>query len=118
MAWAHGDAPSGHADSLLHRGDVIYVISDGHGAAQLGQIPEAQGALVALDPQDGAVVALVGGFDYFSNAWNHVTQARRQPGSGFKPFLYSCALEHDHAHARDHGRADRGRRRRRETAGE
>jgi penicillin-binding protein 1A len=95
MAWARGDAPSGHADSLLHRGDVIYVISDGHGAAQLGQIPEAQGALVALDPQDGAVVALVGGFDYFSNAWNHVTQARRQPGSGFKPFLYSCALEHD-----------------------
>ncbi len=54
-----------------------------------------QGALVALDPHDGAVVALVGGFDYFSNAWNHVTQARRQPGSGFKPFLYSCALEHD-----------------------
>ena len=50
---------------------------------------------MALDPHDGAVVALVGGFDYFGNAWNHVTQARRQPGSGFKPFLYSCALEHD-----------------------
>jgi len=95
MAWARGDAPSGHADTLLHRGDLIYVISNGHGAAQLGQVPEAQGALVALDPQDGAVVALVGGFDYFSNAWNHVTQARRQPGSGFKPFLYSCALEHE-----------------------
>ena len=95
MAWTHGEAPSGRADSLLHRGDLVYVISDGHGAAQLGQVPEAQGALVALDPQDGAVVALVGGFDYFSNAWNHVTQARRQPGSGFKPFLYSCALEHD-----------------------
>ncbi len=95
MAWTHGDAANGRADSLLHRGDLVYVISDGRGGAQLGQVPEAQGALVALDPQDGAVVALVGGFDYFSNAWNHVTQAHRQPGSGFKPFLYSCALEHD-----------------------
>ena len=95
MSWARGGAPSGRADAVLHRGDVIYVVSDNHGAAQLGQVPAVQGALVALDPHDGAVVALVGGFDYFSNAWNHVTQARRQPGSGFKPFLYSCALEHD-----------------------
>jgi penicillin-binding protein 1A len=95
IAWARGDAAAGKADSILHRGDLIYVVSDGRGAAQLGQIPAVQGALVALDPQDGAVVALVGGFDYFSNAWNHATQARRQPGSGFKPFLYSCALEHD-----------------------
>ena len=93
MSWARGGAATGKADSILHRGDVIYVVSDDHGAAQLAQIPAVQGALVALDPHDGAVVALVGGFDYFSNAWNHVTQARRQPGSGFKPFLYSCALE-------------------------
>ena len=57
------------------------------------QLPEAQGALVALDPNDGAVAALVGGFDYFDNKFNRVTQARRQPGSGFKPFLYSAALE-------------------------
>ena len=56
-------------------------------------MPDAQGALVALDPNDGAVAALVGGFDYFGNKFNRVTQARRQPGSGFKPFLYSCALE-------------------------
>lgn len=95
MSWARGNAATGKADSILHRGDLIYVLSNGQGAAQLGQIPGVQGALVALDPEDGAVVALVGGFDYFSNAWNHVTQARRQPGSGFKPFLYSCALEHD-----------------------
>ena len=95
MAWARGGAAAGKADSVLHRGDVIYVVSDALGHAQLAQIPAVQGALVALDPHDGAVVALVGGFDYFSNAWNHVTQARRQPGSGFKPFLYSCALEHD-----------------------
>lgn len=93
MAWARGGAATGKADSVLHRGDVIYVVSDDHGAAQLAQIPAVAGGLVALDPHDGAVVALVGGFDYFSNAWNHVTQARRQPGSGFKPFLYSCALE-------------------------
>ncbi len=93
LAWARGGAPTGKADAVLHRGDVIYVVSDDAGHAQLAQIPAVQGALVALDPRDGAVVALVGGFDYFSNAWNHVTQARRQPGSGFKPFLYSCALE-------------------------
>jgi penicillin-binding protein 1A len=93
MAWARGGAPTGKVDAVLHQGDVIYVVSDDLGHAQLAQIPAVQGALVALDPHDGAVVALVGGFDYFSNAWNHVTQARRQPGSGFKPFLYSCALE-------------------------
>jgi penicillin-binding protein 1A len=95
MSWARGGAPSGKVDSVLRRGDVVYVVSDDAGHAQLAQVPAVQGALVALDPHDGAVVALVGGFDYFSNAWNHVTQARRQPGSGFKPFLYSCALEHD-----------------------
>jgi penicillin-binding protein 1A len=95
VSWARGGAASGKVDSLLRRGDVIYVVGDDAGHAQLAQVPAVQGALVALDPHDGAVVALVGGFDYFSNAWNHVTQARRQPGSGFKPFLYSCALEHD-----------------------
>ncbi len=95
MSWARPNAAKGKADSVLQRGDLIYVLSDGHGTAQLAQVPAVQGALVALDPHDGAVVALVGGFDYFANAWNHVTQARRQPGSGFKPFLYSCALEHE-----------------------
>ena len=95
MSWARGNAATGKADSLLHRGDLIYVVSNGRGVAQLAQIPGIQGAVVALDPDDGAIVALVGGFDYFSNAWNHVTQAHRQPGSGFKPFLYSCALEHE-----------------------
>jgi len=81
------------AAQVLSKGDVVYVVADDAGHAQLGQIPEAQSALVALDPNDGSIVALVGGFDYFTNKYNRVTQARRLPGSGFKPFLYSAALE-------------------------
>ncbi len=100
LSWAHkelrnetlGPAPK-DASQVLTRGDVIYVIADDAGHAQLGQIPGAQSALVALDPDDGSIVALVGGFDYFTNKYNRVTQARRLPGSGFKPFLYSAALE-------------------------
>jgi penicillin-binding protein 1A len=87
-----GSTPK-HAEEVLQRGDVVYVVTNGQGAAQLAQRPEAQSALVALDPNDGAIVALVGGFDYFDNKFNRATQARRQPGSGFKPFLYSAALE-------------------------
>ena len=87
-----GPAPES-ADQVLSRGDVVYVVTDGRHAAQLAQLPEAQAALVALDPNDGSIAALVGGFDYFTNKYNRVTQARRQPGSGFKPFLYSGALE-------------------------
>jgi len=81
------------ATEALTRGDVVYVVTDGKHAAQLAQVPEAQAALVALDPNDGAVAALVGGFDYFANKYNRAVQARRQPGSSFKPFLYSAALE-------------------------
>jgi penicillin-binding protein 1A len=87
-----GPAPK-QAEDVVHRGDVVYVVTNGSGLAQLAQQPVAQGALVALDPNDGAVAALVGGFDYFDNKFNRATQARRQPGSGFKPFLYSAALE-------------------------
>jgi penicillin-binding protein 1A len=100
MSWARpvnksermGPAPKKAAD-VVARGDVIYVVSDRRGNAQLGQLPEVQAALVALDPQDGAIVSMVGGFDFYINRFNRVTQARRQPGSGFKPFLYSAALE-------------------------
>jgi penicillin-binding protein 1A len=100
LSWAHrrvsdtrvGPAPK-HAEDVLQRGDVVYVVTNHQGVAALAQLPEAQGALVALDPNDAAIVALVGGFDYFDNKFNRVTQARRQPGSGFKPFLYSAALE-------------------------
>jgi penicillin-binding protein 1A len=100
LSWAHRQQrnetpgpPPKDAGQVLSRGDVIYVVADAAGHAQLGQIPEAQSALVALDPNDGSIVALVGGFDYFTNKYNRVTQARRLPGSGFKPFLYSAALE-------------------------
>src|SRR4029077_5740660 len=85
--------PPSKAAQLLKKGDVVYVVADQAGHAQLAQVPEAQSALVALDPNDGSIVSLVGGFDYFTNKYNRVIQARRLPGSGFKPFLYSAALE-------------------------
>ncbi len=78
---------------VLKIGDVVYVLPSGEGEALLAQVPEVQGAFVALDPQDGSVVALSGGFDYEASKFNRVVQARRQPGSAFKPFVYSAALE-------------------------
>ncbi|MEN9705934.1 MAG: hypothetical protein RLZZ393_1813 [Pseudomonadota bacterium] len=100
MSWARpvkGDGPPGasprKAADVLARGDVVLVVADRAGHAQLAQVPEAQSALVALDPEDGAVVSLVGGFDYYTKQFNRATQAKRQPGSGFKPFLYSAALD-------------------------
>ena len=89
---ASGPAPKTAAD-VVARGDVVYVVADKEGHAQLAQVPLAQSALVAVDPNDGAIAALVGGFDYYSNKFNRATQALRQPGSGFKPFYYSAALE-------------------------
>lgn len=80
---------------ILQPGDVVRLrrVSSKSGESwKLAQIPEVQGAFVALDPSDGAVPALAGGYDYFLNKFNHVTQARRQAGSGFKPFLYSAGL--------------------------
>ena len=59
----------------------------------IAQLPEVEGAFVAMDPRDGAIKAMVGGFDFNKNKFNHVTQAWRQPGSSFKPFIYSAALE-------------------------
>jgi penicillin-binding protein 1A len=88
-----GPAPKAPAD-VVKRGDVIYVIPGEGGAMLLAQLPQAQAALVALDPKDGAILALVGGFDFFSSNYNRAWQAQRQPGSGFKPILYSAALEH------------------------
>ncbi|MGH8326824.1 MAG: penicillin-binding protein 1A, partial [Steroidobacteraceae bacterium] len=86
-----GPAPKSAGD-VVSPGDVVYVATDGK-QTQLAQIPRAQAALVALDPTDGAIAALVGGFDYFASKYNRAVDAKRQPGSGFKPFLYSAALD-------------------------
>ena len=77
----------------LRRGAVVRVAKTAKGGWEITQLPEVEGAFVALHPQTGAVRALVGGFDYAKNKFNHVTQAWRQPGSSFKPFIYSAALE-------------------------
>src|SRR5579859_8186603 len=83
-----GPAPKTAAD-VLSVGDVVYLRKLDGDAWSLAQVPIAQGALVALDPVDGAVVALVGGFDYDASKFNRATQSHRQPGSSFKPFVYS-----------------------------
>ena len=75
------------------RGAIIRVVKTPKGTWEITQLPEVEGAFVALDPRTGALRALVGGFDYDKNKFNHVTQAWRQPGSSFKPFIYSAALE-------------------------
>ncbi len=79
---------------VLAAGDIVRFRPTGEGGLALGQLPEVQGAFVSLDPNDGAIVALVGGFDYFLNNYNRATQSLRQPGSSFKPFIYSAAFEH------------------------
>ncbi len=78
---------------VLTVGDVVRFRRT-EGGWRLAQIPEAQGAFVSIDPLDGAVVALNGGFDFFLSNFNRATQASRQPGSSFKPFVYSAAFEH------------------------
>jgi len=77
----------------IRRGAVIRVARTPKDAWEITQLPEVEGAFVALDPRDGAIHALVGGFDFNKNKFNHVMQAWRQPGSAFKPFIYSAALE-------------------------
>ncbi|MDM0011389.1 penicillin-binding protein 1A [Variovorax sp. J22P168] len=77
----------------IRRGAVIRVVKTPKGAWEITQLPEVEGAFVAMDPRDGAIKAMVGGFDFDKNKFNHVTQAWRQPGSSFKPFIYSAALE-------------------------
>ncbi|MGH8177001.1 MAG: penicillin-binding protein 1A [Steroidobacter sp.] len=98
--WARASLPHGgvgpalqRADDVLAPGDVVYIAQESSGSWRMVQIPEAQGAFVAMDPQDGAITALTGGFDYFASNFNRAVQAKRQPGSAFKPFLYSAALD-------------------------
>jgi penicillin-binding protein 1A len=79
-------------NAMLAPGDVVYLLDAAQGW-QLAQLPEAQGAFVALDPHDGATLALTGGYDYYASKFNRAVQAQRQPGSSFKPFIYSAALD-------------------------
>ncbi|MBA4503329.1 penicillin-binding protein 1A [Marinobacterium marinum] len=100
MKWARayrspywlGPVPKRPRD-VLEAGDIIRIMPNEDGQLRLTQIPKAQGALVALNPQDGAIRALSGGFSFYNNKFNRVTQAYRQPGSNIKPFLYTAALE-------------------------
>ena len=77
----------------LRPGAIIRVANAGEGKFVIAQLPAVEGALVAVNPNDGAIRALTGGFDFHRNKFNHVMQAMRQPGSSFKPFVYSAALE-------------------------
>lgn len=77
----------------LRPGAVIRIRENGKDNWEIAQLPEVEAALVSIDPQDGAVRALIGGFDFHRNQFNHVTQAWRQPGSSFKPFVYSASLD-------------------------
>ena len=94
LRWAQPAlAAKARAPLALKRGAVVRVVQQGKAWA-ITQWPEVQAAFVALDPASGRVRALVGGFDFSQQPFNHVTQAWRQPGSSFKPLLYSAALEH------------------------
>ena len=81
------------ANKRIKRGAIIRLLKNDKGDWQISQLPEVESAFVAVDPKSGAIRALVGGFDFNRNKFNHVTQAWRQPGSSFKPFIYSAALE-------------------------
>ncbi|MET0086627.1 MAG: penicillin-binding protein 1A [Sedimenticola sp.] len=84
------------ASDALQPGDLIYVlpeIKEGEEWWRLAQVPAAAGALVSVDPDNGAIQALIGGYDFYQSKFNRVTQAKRQPGSGFKAIIYSAALE-------------------------
>ena len=90
-AWAL----SGRAGSAqqIRRGAIVRIVKAPGGGWSIRQLPEVESALVAMDPRTGAIRSLVGGYDFAKNKFNHVTQALRQPGSSFKPFIYSAALE-------------------------
>jgi penicillin-binding protein 1A len=84
--------PKTATQKRIRRGSIVRVYHEGK-TWQVGQLPEIEAAFISLDPKDGAIRSLVGGFDFGRTKFNHVTQAWRQPGSSFKPFIYSAALE-------------------------
>ncbi|MGZ8156647.1 MAG: penicillin-binding protein 1A [Burkholderiales bacterium] len=81
------------ANQRIRRGAIIRIQKDEKGRWHIAQLPAVESALLSVDPRDGAIRALIGGFDFSRNQYNHVTQALRQPGSSFKPFIYSAALD-------------------------
>ena len=91
ISWAKPSAKT--AAEILATGNVIYVNGQGKNQWALAQVPLVEGSLVALNPDTGAVLSLVGGFDYEKSSFNRAAQASRQPGSSFKPFIYAAALE-------------------------
>ena len=90
---ASGLQPKGNPKTQIRPGAVIRLTRSPTGEWTITQLPEVEGAFVAVDPRSGAIKAMVGGFDFSKSKFNHVTQAWRQPGSSFKPFIYSAALE-------------------------
>lgn len=90
---ANALSPRARDAERIRPGSVIRLVQDAKGAWTVSQLPQVEGALVSLTPQNGAIRAMIGGFDFNKNKFNHVTQAWRQPGSGFKPFIFSAALE-------------------------
>lgn len=99
MSWAQAELSNGSLGAMPKKpsdidkvGDIIRVQKDPDGSWELGQIPAAQGAFVVLNPQNGAIVSLVGGFDFNQSKFNRVIQMKRQPGSSFKPYIYAAAL--------------------------
>ncbi|MCR6660983.1 MAG: penicillin-binding protein 1A [Asticcacaulis sp.] len=88
LAWAQANRP-------LKAGDLVYVSQASTGVYRLRQVPKVNGALVAIDPYSGRIVAMVGGYSYSLSKFNRATQASRQPGSSIKPFVYAVALSKD-----------------------
>jgi penicillin-binding protein 1A len=80
-------------EDIMVQGDIIRARLHNDGKWKLGQLPEVESALISLDPSNGDIKALVGGYDFARSKYNRITQGRRQPGSSFKPFIYSAALE-------------------------
>lgn len=100
LAWARKQVSADYLGPLPHSasqvvkiGDFIRITPMAGSTYRLAQIPKAEAGLVAINPQNGAILAMVGGFDYQTSKFNRITNAQRQPGSSFKPFVYSAALE-------------------------